>query len=475
MSPTPRLDVREAIADGLIELHFQPAVRADGSIAGAEALLRCDHPGAGPVAPPDLLHLADLQGVRGELDDWIVRTAIAERSAWPDGLFVAINASPHQLRDDRLVEVLAAACREHGVAPSDVWLELTEEARVDAVEAHGRIRRLRELGVRLALDDFGSGYASFASLRSGQFDVCKIDRSFVAGLGTRRHDDTLFRSVVEAAHALGATVVAEGIEYLDQWDRARWLGCDLGQGFLLHRPQPGTAFRLLLGSPALPGTDGASHPAPSAVQHRILLYADPLHLGEQTARALLPAFRGDGVAMTVTSEVHGREIRAALERYGVDVDLAEAEGRFVRLELETMVDQLGEDGVVAAAEVSAVFRGVLEQIPAGRPIHAFSEVAPSRWAVGDITGVHVIESIADELCRDRPGLHLLCGYPVLGFTDRADVASLASICARHHHLASGEHAGADQLSMVFELLRHQVIEAAELTTALGVRDRPSPV
>lgn len=259
-------ELRRALQGGQLCLHLQPVVRAStGLVVGAEALVRWQHPTLGLLAPGAFLPLARRTGLLEPLGEWVLGEAIAQRATWPEGYFVSINLSPAELasapaRD--LVGRVRRACERSGVAPSDVWVEVTEQPIDDVEPTIATLTALRELGVRVVLDDFGSGYASLTRLRDLPFDVCKLDRSFVAGMagsgGVR-----VVRAAVAVARVFGTEVVAEGIETAEQLEQLGSLGCDLLQGFHLHRPGPADEVRrLLVAQAAAPSAPSAPAPAP---------------------------------------------------------------------------------------------------------------------------------------------------------------------------------------------------------------------
>ncbi len=227
-------------------LYYQPVVDlSDGEIVGCEALLRWERPGFGLVSPDRFIPLAERNGLIVELGAWVIEHAIAEAAAWPTTTHhsprVGINLSARQLRDERLVERFASACTSSGLSPSSVCVELTESAFVatDDFGAYRVLAALREMGIEVAIDDFGTGYSSLSYLKHLPFDVVKIDRGFVAGLGVDRADGLLVEAIVRVAHGLDLRVVAEGVETESQLATLRELGCDAAQGYLLARPVPG--------------------------------------------------------------------------------------------------------------------------------------------------------------------------------------------------------------------------------------------
>lgn len=234
-----------ATAEGQLRLHYQPVVDlGTATVSACESLLRWARPGFGLVTPDRFIPTAERSGLIVEMGGWVIDHAIAEAASWPErtGLRpkVAVNLTVRQLRDEALVERFARACEVSGLAPSSVCAELTESMLVSADDrdSYRALSGLRDTGVEIAIDDFGTGYSSLSYLKRLPVDVVKIDRAFVSGLGVDPADRALVEAVVNAAHALGLRVIAEGVETGRQLDELRSLGCDAAQGFLLARPAP---------------------------------------------------------------------------------------------------------------------------------------------------------------------------------------------------------------------------------------------
>jgi len=228
-----------------MRVFYQPLINiASGTPVGVEALLRWQHPDRGIVEPADFIPSAEDTGLIVPIGRSVLDRAAAEFAAWrtvvPAGQFsVAVNLSAHQLRHPGLVEQVRVALAKHELPASSLCLELTESALLEDLDRHFRVlMALRDLGVRLALDDFGTGFSSLTYLKRFPVDMVKIDRSFVAGLGVTHCDTAIVRSVIELAHALNLTVVAEGIERPEQLEELRSLGCDVAQGYLFSTPLP---------------------------------------------------------------------------------------------------------------------------------------------------------------------------------------------------------------------------------------------
>jgi EAL domain-containing protein (putative c-di-GMP-specific phosphodiesterase class I) len=178
-----------------------------------------------------------------------LRRALAQGAPWGN-LFIAVNVSPAQIRDDHLLGLVGAIMTETGIAPSRVLLEVTEGMLIEHPdEAQHRLQALRALGLHIALDDFGTGYSSLSYLQKFHFDKLKIDRAFVASLGRSGNSGAIIQSIVTLGHALGMSVLAEGIESDEQRVLLRLAGCDELQGFLFARPVPAPVIEQMLSSP----------------------------------------------------------------------------------------------------------------------------------------------------------------------------------------------------------------------------------
>jgi diguanylate cyclase (GGDEF)-like protein/PAS domain S-box-containing protein len=235
-------DLREAAANEQLSVVYQPIadLRSD-RVVGVEALLRWAHPAHGAISPTEFIPLAEESDLINLIGDHVLRTTTGQadvvRSRIGRDCHLAVNLSPRQLDDPRLVAAVRDVLRTTGIAPNTLCLEITENALMrDPAVAASTLSSLRDLGVRLAIDDFGTGYSSLAQLRRLPMDQLKIDRSFVSALGESSDAEAIVRSIVMMAHAVNLTVVAEGVETAYQLDVLRRLDCDKVQGFHLGRP-----------------------------------------------------------------------------------------------------------------------------------------------------------------------------------------------------------------------------------------------
>jgi diguanylate cyclase (GGDEF)-like protein len=233
-------DLRQAITDEALTLHYQPQYDTDGqSLVGYEALLRWMHPTRGNVPPGDFIGVAESNGLIEPLGRWVLRRACREAAGWPEALAVSVNLSAAQFRSDDLMATVAAALDESGLPAERLELEITESLLMSNTERVLRtLHALSAMGVRIAMDDFGTGYSSLAYLWRFPFDKVKIDRSFTQGLGTDPKVGLIVRSIVSLAHSMEIRVNAEGVETSAQLGALQRYGCDELQGFLLGRPAP---------------------------------------------------------------------------------------------------------------------------------------------------------------------------------------------------------------------------------------------
>jgi diguanylate cyclase (GGDEF)-like protein/PAS domain S-box-containing protein len=243
-----RADLQRAMTTDQLELHYQPVVRLeDGGVCGVEALLRWNHPERGRVAPDEFIPLAEEMGLIVPIGRWVLRQGCRQAKAIQDlvpqdpPLTMAVNLSVKQLQGSDIVADVRDALEDSGLSPSSLTLEITETVMMtDTDLAVQRLEELRALGVRLAMDDFGTGYSSLSYLSRFPVDVLKMDRSFLAA-GASPEASGLATAVVALGKTLSLDVVAEGIEYPEQWATLRDLGCGLGQGFYFARPMDADA------------------------------------------------------------------------------------------------------------------------------------------------------------------------------------------------------------------------------------------
>ena len=233
-------DLREAVAEGRLDIHFQPICDAhSGRPLAYEALVRWTHPVRGSIPPSVFIPLAEEIGLIPDLGRFVLRAACAEAAKWPRHVHLTVNLSPLQFLDPGLDEQILSILHDAGLEPGRLCLEVTEGALIrNGDEALAIIRALRRRGVRVYLDDFGTGHAGLTYLLRFPFDCIKIDRSFVGRLATDRAAQAIVRAAMLLGENLQLDVVAEGVETAAQLDLLRGLGCRRVQGFLLDRPRP---------------------------------------------------------------------------------------------------------------------------------------------------------------------------------------------------------------------------------------------
>jgi len=241
-------ELPRAISANELDVHYQPIVSSQGGrMVGVEALLRWTHATRGAIPPATFIPVAEQMGLMDTIGGFVLRRTLEEARRWPDELYVAVNLSPLQVRDSTIVDMVRLALAESGVAPSRLVLEITEGVLIDNPdEMVRRINDLHDLGVRVALDDFGSGYSNLGYLQRFPLDKLKIDKSFVAALGRSSNGGVIIQAIVALARALGLSVLVEGVETEHQRVLLRLAGCDEMQGFLFAKPAPAKAIDRLL-------------------------------------------------------------------------------------------------------------------------------------------------------------------------------------------------------------------------------------
>jgi diguanylate cyclase (GGDEF)-like protein len=245
-------DLRGASERGELRSVYQPIVSTDDSlVTGIEALLRWARPSHGLVMPNELIPVAEQSGLIIDIGRWVLEQACHEQKRWQDHeltehLTVSINVSAQQLMSAEFTATVAQVLSETGADPARVTLELTESIFVeDSERALVVLAELKRLGVSLALDDFGTGYSSLSYLRHFPIDIVKIDRAFIADLGTDRSSHAIVAAIIDLAHRLDMTVIAEGVETAGQHQQLVALSCDFCQGYYFARPMPPEAFEAL--------------------------------------------------------------------------------------------------------------------------------------------------------------------------------------------------------------------------------------
>jgi EAL domain-containing protein (putative c-di-GMP-specific phosphodiesterase class I) len=245
-------ELRHALSRGELLLHYQPVMDLrTGRVHSFEALLRWQHPQRGLLSPASFIAHAETSRTLASLGDWILRTACTQVSRWAakghTALSVAVNISARQFREPGLLTQVERVLAETGLPPAQLELEITESHAMEhAEETLKTLAGLKALGVRIAIDDFGTGYSSLAYLKRFEIHTLKLDRSMLEGIPTGDGDAAIATAILQLAHTLGLSVVAEGVETQEQLHFLERQGCDRVQGFLYSRPLPASGCEAFL-------------------------------------------------------------------------------------------------------------------------------------------------------------------------------------------------------------------------------------
>ncbi len=258
-------DLRRAITEGQFEVYYQPLMAARSqALTGFEALIRWRHPERGILSPAEFIPLAEDTGLIRAMGVWVLSRACADATLWPSYVRVAVNLSPVQFVNGTLVRDVEQALVASGLAADRLELEITESVLLqDNDTTLDILRRLHELGVRIAMDDFGTGYSSLSYLRRFPFDKIKIDKSFVQNLTWENGSIEIVRAVVGLGKALGMDVLAEGVETVEQLGILQNEGCDELQGYLFSTPRPVQEVPGIIAR--YPGVNDSALPSPILV------------------------------------------------------------------------------------------------------------------------------------------------------------------------------------------------------------------
>jgi diguanylate cyclase (GGDEF)-like protein/PAS domain S-box-containing protein len=245
-------ELRRALGRDELVVHYQPLVNlGTGAIVGVEALVRWNHPDQGIMLPATFMAVAEESRLIVPLGEWVLHTACRQLWAWHaegfDSLRMAVNLSARQLQQPNLTNLVEAALDENRVPAASLELEITESTAMQNVDwSKKTLRTLRDMGLRISIDDFGTGQSSFAYLKHFPLSTLKIDRSFVGDIGVDADDEAIVRAVIALAHILKLSVVAEGVENEKQLAFLREAGCEEGQGHLFSEALPAAAIQQLL-------------------------------------------------------------------------------------------------------------------------------------------------------------------------------------------------------------------------------------
>ncbi|WP_295409626.1 EAL domain-containing protein [uncultured Thiocystis sp.] len=341
-------DLREAIREGGLALHYQPQVDLrNGQIIGAEALARWQHPRRGWISPGNFIPVAEESGLIGPLGKWVLHEACRQNQAWQAAglppVTVAVNLSALQFAAYDVVDLTAAILRETGLAPEYLELELTESAAMaDTLAFIEATQRLKELAISLSLDDFGTGFSSLSYLRRFRIDRLKIDQSFVRDIVQDPSSAAIVTAIVSLAHSLNLAAIAEGVETEAQLQFLRAHDCDEMQGYYFSRPLPASEFAALLRSDRR-----LAFPAETVAASRNLLLVDD---DPQICFVLERLFAREGYRVLTAGDGY-----AALELLALHaVDVVVSDGEMPRM-----------DGPEFLARVSAMYPGTMRILLSG--------------------------------------------------------------------------------------------------------------
>jgi EAL domain-containing protein (putative c-di-GMP-specific phosphodiesterase class I) len=261
-------DLRQAWRDSHLAIEYQPQVGMDGGMAGVEALLRWEHPTRGIVRPDEFIPTAEETSLIIPIGHWVLEAACAQLAQWgtrPDRshLSIAVNVSVRQFRHPDFIDEVMSCVRRSGIRPDRLKLELTESLLADNLDAAiAKMRNLKDMGVRLSVDDFGIGYSSLSYLKRLPIDELKIDRAFVKDILTDSNDAAIAGTIIGLCRSLGLDVIAEGVETEEQRAFLARQGCQRYQGYLYCRPLPIDNLETFMD--AHPGPGAALTPEPSS-------------------------------------------------------------------------------------------------------------------------------------------------------------------------------------------------------------------
>ena len=242
-----------AITQHELRVLYQPVVSlADERVIGAEALVRWERPGFGLLSPDEFIPIAEASSLISAVDCWVLQEACRRGAQWCEaGAMIAVNLSARTLEHDDVVNALSEALERTGISPQQLTLEITETTLLSGTgTANRNLARMRDMGVKLSIDDFGTGYSSLSHLQRTDIDVLKIDRSFVSLMDVDASSATIVSSIIAMGHALGMTLIAEGVERPSQAALLREQGCDAAQGWLFGRPLVALEFDEAFGGSA---------------------------------------------------------------------------------------------------------------------------------------------------------------------------------------------------------------------------------
>jgi EAL domain-containing protein (putative c-di-GMP-specific phosphodiesterase class I)/CheY-like chemotaxis protein len=394
-------DLPGAIERDELHLAFQPVIRlGNGEARGLEALLRWHHPTLGVIPPLEFIPFAEENNLIVPIGTWVLGEACRRLAQWQaEGrteLSIAVNVSAPQITDPGFVDTVGAALADAGVTPSKLWLELTETALMhDAPAAVAVTGDLDRLGVRVAVDDFGTGSSSILYLRRLSIRQIKLDRVFVSGLGRNSADTSIVKAVIDLAHALSLEALAEGVETPEQLALLKDLGCDFAQGFMWSKPLQAAevvAFLQSSGRGELPANRGQPN-------HLPLDTTDQAQ--KRSGNVVIQAARR--VLVVDDSAIERSLIRAALKAYGTFEIVAEAASAEEGIHL---TGQHMPDTVLL--DLSMPGMGGLEALPSIRAACPSTEVVVLSGFISDgITRAAIAAGASTCLDKNLPAARLV--------------------------------------------------------------------
>jgi diguanylate cyclase (GGDEF)-like protein len=243
-------DLKSAIERNEMTVYYQPQARLDGEIVGFETLARWQHPARGMIPPTVFISLAEDSGLIFALGEWVLRQACREAASWRKPLRISVNLSPVQFQHGDLATTVHQILFETGLSPKRLEVEITENVLIDDFDrALSTLRRLKAMGIRIAMDDFGSGYSSLSYLQAFPFDRMKVDRTFIARLPEHTQSATIIRAIIGLGRSLSLPVTVEGVETREQLEFLKGESCDEIQGYLTGYPMPIAHYADVVGRP----------------------------------------------------------------------------------------------------------------------------------------------------------------------------------------------------------------------------------
>ncbi|HEX6349193.1 MAG TPA: EAL domain-containing protein [Candidatus Dormibacteraeota bacterium] len=449
-------DLRQAIDQGQLLLHYQPKVDLQtGAVLGVEALVRWQHPEHGLLTPDRFLPLAEHTGLIEPLGRWVLEEAIRQAGAWKEqgmATKVAVNLSVRSLHDQGLPDLLADLLQRYGVEPALLQVEITESTLMADPELATKISgRLAEMGVQLAIDDFGTGYSSLAYVRRLQAREIKIDKSFVLEMARAKNDAVIVQSTIDLGRNLGLRVVAEGVEDQATWDLLLESGCEVAQGFMVSRPLPAEQVLDHLRASAQPGSatvpEAARRPAFSFDEVNRRLHAlEPVALfsgvpeAELRRLARLMTVHSLSAGGEIVGPQRGRDSLWVIEAGSCEILVEEAPGREVPLAHLGAGDLLDPDSldpeVLGGVRVLALTDTrllALDRAALGRVL-APDSALPDDLARAAAERLASLSSIAERArAGARAGATMMAVYSPKGGSGKSTIAlNLAALLAREH-------------------------------------------